>query len=78
MRARRSMIVGDPLQIPPVVSLPERLNAEICKFFKIDMPVWAAPEASTQTLADRASQYQASFRSDQGPRRVGVPLLVHR
>lgn len=78
MRARRSIIVGDPLQIPPVVTLPERLNAEICRFFRIDMPVWAAPEASAQTVADRASRFQGSFRSDQGPRRVGIPLLVHR
>lgn len=78
MRAKRSIVVGDPLQIPPVVTLPERLNFEICKFFKVDKPVWAAPEASTQTLADRVSQFQASFRSDQGPRRVGIPLLVHR
>ncbi|KJC49215.1 DEAD/DEAH box helicase [Bradyrhizobium sp. LTSP857] len=78
MRAKRSIVVGDPLQIPPVVTLPERLNSEICKFFKVDKPVRAAPEASAQTLADRASQFQASFRSDQGPRRVGIPLLVHR
>jgi hypothetical protein len=78
MRAKRSIVVGDPLQIPPVVTLPERLNADICKFFKIDTSVWAAPEASAQTLADRASRFQATFRSDQGPRRVGVPLLVHR
>jgi AAA domain len=78
MRARRSIVVGDPLQIPPVVSLPERLNSEICKFLKVDNLAWAAPEASAQTLADRASRFQAAFRSDQGPRRVGVPLLVHR
>jgi hypothetical protein len=78
MRAKRSIVVGDPLQIPPVVTLPERLNAEFCKFFKIDKPVWAPPDASAQTLADRASRFQAAFRSDQGPRRVGVPLLVHR
>lgn len=78
MRAKRSIVVGDPLQIPPVVTLPERLNFEICKFFKVDKPDWAAPEASTQTLADRVSQFQGSFRSDQGPRRVGIPLLVHR
>lgn len=78
LRARRSLVVGDPLQIPPVVSLPERLNAEICGFFKIDKPVWAAPEASAQTVADRTSPHQAAFRSDQGPRRVGIPLLVHR
>lgn len=78
MRARRSIVVGDPLQIPPVVSLPERLNSEICKFLNVDSLTWAAPEASAQTLADRASRFQAAFRSDQGPRQVGIPLLVHR
>ena len=78
LRARRTIVVGDPLQIPPVVTLPERLNAEICKFFRIDKPLWAAPEASVQTVADRASAFQAVFRCDHGVRRVGIPLLVHR
>lgn len=78
MRAKRSIVVGDPLQIPPVVTLPERLSAEICSFFEVDKPVWIAPEASAQTLADCASEFQAAFRSDLGPRKVGVPLLVHR
>jgi superfamily I DNA and/or RNA helicase len=78
MRAQRTIVVGDPLQIPAVVTLPERLNIEICKFFKTDTQLWAAPEASVQTLADRASAFQAAFRSDQGLRRVGIPLLVHR
>jgi hypothetical protein len=78
MRAKRSVVVGDPLQVPPVVTLPERLNCEICKFFKVDGQVWSAPEASSQTLADQASRFQAAFRSNQGHRRVGVPLLVHR
>ena len=71
-------MVGDPIQIPPVVTLPERLNFEICNFFKINRSVWAAPDASAQTVADQASRFQAEFRSEQGPRRVGVPLLVHR
>ncbi len=78
MRARRTIVVGDPLQIPPVVTLPERLSAEICKFFKIEKSLWAAPQASIQTLADRASTFQAEFRFNQGVRRVGMPLLVHR
>src|SRR5690606_7883825 len=47
-------------------------------FFNIDKTIWAAPDASTQTLADAASRYQASFQSEFDPRRVGIPLLVHR
>ncbi|WP_414470630.1 AAA domain-containing protein [Microvirga sp. M2] len=65
-RAKRSVVVGDPLQIPPVVSLPDRLTSEICTFFKVDTTEWAAPRASTQTLADKASTTKASFKSDQG------------
>ena len=78
MRAKRSIVVGDPLQIPPVVSLPEKLNAEICKFFNIDQIEWSAPAASTQTLADQASRFKSTFVMDVGDREVGLPLLVHR
>jgi len=77
-RAKRSIVVGDPLQIPPVVSLPEKLNAEICKFFNIDQIEWSAPSASTQTLADQASRFRSAFITDIGEREVGLPLLVHR
>ncbi|MBW1253710.1 DEAD/DEAH box helicase [Pantoea allii] len=78
MRAKRTIVVGDPLQIPPVVSLPEKLNAEICKFFDIDHIEWSAPTASTQTLADQASRFKSTFVMDVGDREVGLPLLVHR
>ncbi|WP_430436944.1 AAA domain-containing protein [Oceanibaculum nanhaiense] len=78
MRAKRTIVVGDPLQIPPVVSLPEKLNSEICKFFEIDQTSWSAPAASTQTLADQASRFKSTFATDIGDREVGLPLLVHR
>lgn len=78
MRAKRSIVVGDPLQIPPVVSLPEKLNAAICQFFNIDPLEWSAPTASTQTLADQASRFKSTFITDAGDREVGLPLLVHR
>jgi superfamily I DNA and/or RNA helicase len=78
MRARRAILVGDPLQVPPVVTLPQRLNSSICKFFNVDEHAWSAPDASSQTLADRASRFQAAFWLGDGERRVGIPLLVHR
>ncbi|WP_421423288.1 DEAD/DEAH box helicase [Agrobacterium rosae] len=78
MRAKRSIVVGDPLQIPPVVSLPEKLNLEICEFFAIDQDRWSAPTASVQTLTDRGSPFQSTFNGEFEPRRVGFPLLVHR
>jgi AAA domain len=78
MRARNAVVVGDPLQIPPVVSLPDRLIFEVCKYFSVSKDEWAAPVASVQTVADRASRFQATFETDGGERNVGLPLLVHR
>jgi hypothetical protein len=78
MRSRHAIVVGDPMQIPPIVTLPERLKSEVCKFFKVTESAWAAPTASVQTLADQASRFQATFQLDEGRRCVGIPLLVHR
>lgn len=78
MRARKVIVVGDPLQIPPVVSLPERLIIEVARYFGVSTEYWLAPEASVQTLADQAAKLKAEFRADAGVREVGIPLLVHR
>ncbi|WP_439672916.1 DNA2/NAM7 helicase-like C-terminal domain-containing protein (plasmid) [Cupriavidus necator] len=78
LRAKHVIVVGDPLQVPPVVTLPEKLVTELCNYFKISVTEWGAPAASAQTVADRASHYQAEFKADVGVRQVGLPLLVHR
>lgn len=78
MRARKVVVVGDPLQVPPVVSLPDRLTKEVCHWFKVDADLWGAPVASAQSVADRASRFKGGFNTDRGRREVGVPLLVHR
>ncbi len=78
MRSRRAVVVGDPLQIEPVVVLPDTLTDAVCKEFKVDETVYNAPAASAQTLADAATPYFASFETRIGSRDVGVPLLVHR
>ena len=78
MRTKRAVIVGDPIQIEPIVTLPESLTKAIYKHFAIDPDKFNAPEASAQTLADAASAYYADFESKNGSRSVGIPLLVHR
>ncbi|MCB9947475.1 MAG: hypothetical protein H6842_06555 [Rhodospirillaceae bacterium] len=78
MRSKRSVVVGDPLQIEPVVTLPSSLTEEICAFFGVDALKYNAPEASVQTIADRSSAYCARFPTGSGHRDVGAPLLVHR
>jgi hypothetical protein len=78
MRTRRAVIVGDPVQIEPIVVLPETLTYAICRQFGVDPDRFNAPNASVQTLADAATPYFAEFEARQGSRTVGVPLLVHR
>lgn len=78
LRSRRAIVVGDPMQIEPVVPLPERLTQTICRRFGVDPDRFNAPDASAQTLADAATPYMAEFLGRQGSRVVGVPLLVHR
>ena len=64
MRAKKAIVVGDPLQIPPVVTLPHRLVLEVAKYFGVSPAEWLAPTASAQTVADDASRLRAEFRAD--------------
>jgi len=77
-RCKRAVVVGDPLQIEPIVTLPETLTTMICEQFQIDANIYNAPGASVQTLADQATGYIGVFETKVGSREVGVPLLVHR
>lgn len=78
MRARRAVVVGDPLQIPPVVTIPEKLISSIAEHYGVAQDIWCAPTASVQTLADAATSIKAHFSTSSGTREVGLPLLVHR
>jgi superfamily I DNA and/or RNA helicase len=78
MRTKRAIVVGDPLQIEPVVILPDTLTQTIFKHFGVEPNRFNAPEASAQTLSDAATHYFGEFDGKYGSRSVGVPLLVHR
>ncbi|MDX1998245.1 MAG: AAA domain-containing protein [Thermoanaerobaculia bacterium] len=77
-RAKRAVVVGDPVQIEPVVTLPDGLTSALCRHFGVDPDRFNAPVASVQTLADAATPFMAEFHGRHGSRTVGVPLLVHR
>jgi hypothetical protein len=76
--ARNAIVVGDPIQVEPVVSTSEVLIAEIAKAYQVDINSSMAPTASVQTFADAASNLCAEYESSYGTRRVGIPLLAHR
>jgi hypothetical protein len=77
-RSERVVAIGDPLQIEPVVTLPQRLIDAIFHEVGIDPDRWSAPGNSVQTLADRASWLGTRLSQDGGESWLGVPLRVHR
>ena len=78
LRCRRAVVVGDPLQIEPVVPLPDVLTSAVLREFNVEPERFSAPASSVQTLADEASAHCATFSTSAGSRTVGSPLLVHR
>lgn len=82
-RARRAVVIGDPLQIEPIAAAPQRTMQLIFQSNGADATPWSAPKESAQTLADRASPIQGRFPIENGGpgeevRITGIPLLVHR
>lgn len=77
-RAKRMISVGDPLQIEPVVPLPTTLVEGLARYHGVDPYHWMGPDASVQTLSDKANRLGATIPRDLSEIRIGLPLLVHR
>jgi hypothetical protein len=76
-RSKRVVVVGDPKQIEPIVTLP--LTAQQALRIKAGIADWWLPgRTSAQRLADEANQYGTYLPGDDGEVWVGAPLLVHR
>jgi hypothetical protein len=77
-RCRRAVIVGDPLQLEPIVTLPWGGQRALLEEFKV-APVWAPSRSSAQQLADRLAVAGTSLPGQAGEDVwVGAPLRVHR
>lgn len=72
-RAKKTIVVGDPLQIPPVVTISESINDILLEYYNVKN-TWSVLEESVQTLSDRVNIYGTDI-NDQW---VGCPLRVHR
>ncbi|MCM2973293.1 AAA domain-containing protein [Larsenimonas suaedae] len=76
-RAKRAVVVGDPLQIEPVFTVPAGLVEAMAKGeFERDWYKWSPTVSSVQVVADRANPYGTNEISDE--LWVGSPLRVHR
>jgi flagellar biosynthesis GTPase FlhF len=80
LRAKRAVVVGDPLQIEPVFTLPSRLITALSGLSTHTADEQYAPHmTSVQSLADRANVYGTySDGENDAPLWIGSPLRVHR
>ncbi|WP_439256640.1 DEAD/DEAH box helicase [Lonepinella sp. BR2271] len=76
-RAKRCVIVGDPLQVEPVVTIPKGLVTKLRANRHVDL-VWSPYVASVQNLADRISAYGTYMGEDDQKIWTGFPLRTHR
>ncbi|WP_020658649.1 DEAD/DEAH box helicase [Amycolatopsis benzoatilytica] len=78
-RARRSVIVGDPRQLEPIVSLPSSAQEVLRRHCRVDL-LWSPDTASAQQVADRTARYgtELADADGSGTAWVGAPLRVHR
>lgn len=76
-RSKRTIVVGDPLQLEPVVSVPDELVTPLLARCGAEEQ-WAPPEASAQILADRANRYGRYLGNAEKKVWLGSPLVVHR
>lgn len=78
MRSKHVMVVGDPSQIKPVLTLDSNILAILREHFKVSEK-YLSDSASVQTLVDSASQYGFYRKSDKSEDSwIGIPLWVHR
>ncbi|MGW4503833.1 AAA domain-containing protein [Streptomyces sp. NPDC004436] len=79
-RARRAVLVGDPLQLEPVVTMPAALQRRLLRAYGVDEH-WLPSATSAQAVADRTNRYGTYLPDPDNSDEhvwVGSPLRVHR
>ncbi|MDO4728828.1 MAG: ATP-binding protein [Bacteroidota bacterium] len=76
-RSKRCVIVGDPLQVEPVVTIPKNLVDKLISYQNVKSN-WSPYNTSVQQLADRISQYGTLMGNDEYSIWTGFPLRTHR
>ncbi|WP_081411082.1 DEAD/DEAH box helicase [Desulfotruncus alcoholivorax] len=76
-RTRKAIIVGDPLQVEPVVTVPKELSKRFAEEFEIE-DSYRSQELSVQVLADSINPYGGYREYSNGKLWLGCPLVIHR
>lgn len=76
-RCQRAIIVGDPLQVEPVLTVPKELIKRFANEYNIPAN-YRLPELSVQMLADAGNKYGGYRNVNGNDIWLGCPLVVHR
>ena len=76
-RAKRVVVVGDPLQIEPVNTMPEMLSYHFAQYFGLAKGQMGGIQ-SVQNVADNRNQLGTTIQSGNTSQWIGTPLKVHR
>lgn len=79
-RSRRAVVIGDPRQVEPVMTVPGAIVAELRRRRSVGVE-WSPAIESAQTLADRTMRFGAYLGHPSTPETriwTGLPLRAHR
>ena len=74
-RCKSCIVIGDTLQIPPVVTIPGGLGKLLQESYAVGDDCWSPMHSSVQTLADRVTAIGTYVGSSIW---TGLPLRAHR
>ncbi|EFF74819.1 hypothetical protein HMPREF0004_3867 [Achromobacter piechaudii ATCC 43553] len=76
-RARRAVLVGDPLQLKPIITVSDAVLEHMRTRYQVD-DYWTPTRQSAQVLADQATRWGRMIGPSDDKKWVGLPLVVHR
>lgn len=76
-RSQKVVVVGDPLQLEPIISLPITAQQALRQYFKVGEE-WVPKWTSVQMLADKVTPVGTFLPYKDTELWVGSPLRVHR
>jgi superfamily I DNA and/or RNA helicase len=76
-RAQRAVVVGDPMQLEPITTIPPGAEEAIRGYYEVGEE-WLTGRNSAQDLADRLNRFGTTLPGGERQLWVGAPLSVHR
>lgn len=76
-RSRRALLVGDPLQLKPIITVSDAVLEHMRTRYQVDTH-WLPNRHSAQILADEATHWGRMAGPADDKNWVGLPLVVHR